>query len=755
MAKMVSNYHLEQQHWALLPFVFGIIIGLSLSTIILIRPSNVVTKVHIDIFSFKEGAVKETQRIKLPRHQDLLVMSEIHAGGYFETETGRPRLLSDVAAMKEAVYYAVIMTDGQSSEMVETLNITWARDIPKARVSYHVPPSLSLKRGEEKLSHSMEMNNVVEVHPTQELREIQVLAYLCEHKINLTKWYYIGYDSAYVRTDELESYLHTLEAIQDQSPYLGKPIKRDSGRVCLPATGTILSYLALTQLCPKLTYCMHGHLDPEYALGECIQKQLPNIQCNKEGHPQNLFLKFDGSKKGPIIDPKNWRALDQALTVYPVVDPKLMYNIHHYVLSRRLNQSQLSVQELKQSMDTMESFLPQLSLKSDNGGEIMSVEDTPSWHLINKNVLMSRDYYSPALQVHPVWKREIDMLVKRSMNYLHSLREAEKVLVFSRIVNAYWRLLPLKGMDYIIDFEAKEEVTSQFHRFRVSLSRSFVPVEISPVQPQVKESKKVAIVLVMSSEHEELFKDFMKQLSQVLDRDERVELIVVTMKSKQQERGNKLDSRLDSIIHPYEARYLRASFKVLHSPYLLSRSHGLSLALRELRPNDVLFLADIYMEFDAAFLERCRHLPLQGQQVYYPILFAMTGGNVSKTDGAVGVSGHVSSELGHWLMDSYKSSCIYAADVLASIQKAGSKGIPKEVDTGSLYNGLRERGYEIVRSTESGLWRKHSEEGSCLLDFVGDKEVKPDKESYEVLRVKTQLSELLFDHEGKHSHNKF
>lgn len=101
---------------------------------------------------------------------------------------------------------------------------------------------------------------------------------------------------------------------------------------------------------------------------------------------------------------------------------------------------------------------------------------------------------------------------------------------------------------------------------------------------------------------------------------------------------------------------------------------------------------------------------------------------------------------------------MYAADVLSSMQKTGGKGIPKEVDTEELLRQLIEKDYEVILSLDAGLWRAKPKESGCELDLVGDEQesckVVHDY-TFKGLRVRTKLSELLFDHEGKQSENKF
>lgn len=736
------------QHWALLPFVVGIIVGVSVSTVILVRPYTEHITNHVYILGGESnGAGPHSLELeeRLSRYEKL--MEELHPTDH--RRTSGPRWLAEEAKMKDPVHYSVIMSESSPTDMVEILRNTWTRDISQSNINYYFPPA-------SEPSNLETFPNAIRLS-ADGLYEIQVLKHVCMEKMNSTKWYFIGYDTAYVKTLELEAYLLTLEAIQDQLPYMGKPVKRDPlGRLCLPGPGSLLSSLALSQLCDRVSNCVDAEekLETDCALGECVSKQLPGVQCNKDlNRPQSSFVRFDSTKKGPIIDPKNKNTLRRAFTVYPVADPKLMYNIHQLVVGSRLNASQHYAQDLKQTVDQMTSLLPhsKYAYSLSTTDVVKSREDIAAWQLINHNRLMEWDSANPARKLPQFWKTELDSLTSTIMGYLASMHDDQQ-LVFSRVVNAYWRLHPLTGMQYIIDFEVKSEVAkgdraaAPLIRFSVHLSRAYSPPELSPVQPQVKASKRVTIAIVMTAGQELELQTFMKRLEKVLNEDQRLDLIVVKMRTAMdRQTSKKSDLSLETILHLYETRYLRASFTLVSSPYMLSRAHGLALVLHEVKPTDILFLSDLYLSFNTLFVDRCRNIPLQGQQVYYPIPFAVES---NTSDGFV-------SQSSHWLVKSHSVACLYAADVLFSTQQAGGKGVPNEVDMKQLYQGLLGMEYEVVRSVDSGLWKRGTKNSVCELDLVGEEQESCSKQSFERLQLSTQLSQMLFDHEGRHSEKKF
>ena len=281
--------HSYRQHWALLPFVAGVLIGLSLSTVFLLQPyaDSPVTNVYIRLPG--EGPLAA-------RNSDLQRLL-----GELQPYSGGVEKLAQEVVMKDPVYYAVIMTDRHSADQLEVLRHTWAGDVPSKRINFFIPAESAgetdpntdhadVPVNDEDL-HYGEINKnsagaVVEL-PGTNLLEIRTLQYICQHKLNDTKWFFVSNDNIYVKSRLLEKFLQPYENLPHMG-YLGKPVKREPiGRICMPGPGTVLSYSVMAALCPRLDACAaavrrsKSGSGTEYVIGECVQKQL-GLQCNKD-----------------------------------------------------------------------------------------------------------------------------------------------------------------------------------------------------------------------------------------------------------------------------------------------------------------------------------------------------------------------------------------------------------------------------------------------------------------------------------------
>lgn len=711
---------------------------------------------------------------RLAQVQRLLEELEPRQPSYHgNQEDNEVQRLSDEVEMKSRVFYSVIVSATVAGQQVKLdnirlLNDTWAGDIKPADIAFFI-------EGEERESmddNQLELHdNVHQLTSSNLATELQVLRYLCQHKLNSSKWFFIANSDLYVKTHSFEEYLTEVDALHYHYGYLGKPIKRDPiGRVCMPGPGSVLSQRTMQEVCSKLEDCEKLEYRTNCVLGECIRRHVPRLQCNKEGRPHEQFVRcYNDAKGGPITEPKYRYIIDRALTIYPVSDPKLMFAIHQLIVAERLNQSQHLLQEIKRSLDQMDDLLPQTNIRAQQDKQETAInrDNVISWKLINSNLLMSEEESSPALKIPAVWKRELDVLMEKAMEYLSSWDD-EASYSFKRIINGYYRVDPHAGIDYIIDFEGKQAPTAQTKddfslpakHFRVTLSRKFDSLEVNPVRLRATgvEEKHITIAVFMTVEHNEKFQNFMEKLKKILLEDQRINLIVMKM-SNNNERALKkstttsvLDSR--SLISQYEREFSHASFTVLESPSLLSRDHGIALVIRELRPNDIVFLADLDLEFDAAFVERCRSIPLQGQQVYFPIFFSkadpslLKAASKNKTTTTCSMCEH----SGHWTVGSNSATCLYAADMLATAQAPGAKGMANSINVEEMYSTLIGKGYEVVKATDRGLRLVYDGERGCS-GMVGEREgVCGDRaagQNYTELYSRIQLSVALFDHEDE------
>ena len=467
---------------------------------------------------------------------------------------------------------------------------------------------------------------------------------------------------------------------------------------------------------------------------------------------------------GSLTEESNHHQLEAALTVSPVTNRKEMYNLHQVVVGRELNKTRHEMWELKWALDRMTELLPHSNPKLQAGYkeqvEVVSIDDIVPWELVNHGTLLSSQENTPTSEVPGSWRAELDVVLEKAMQYLSARSDSEHQ--FRRILNAYWRVEPTVGIHYIIDFETNTlgsgNQAQVVKRHRGTFTRPMNAPEVSP-SPGPSPQVHVTIAVCLTSEHINQLQEFMRRLEAVLKHDQMINLVVIHMRSIeeiQQPRRTTNAINPKSILSLYKTKYQSASFTVVDSPALLSRLTAIAILLRHSRPSELLFIADLNLDFDVSFLERCRTMPIQGQQVYFPILFSLANPSRLASFNHSLLESTISQHSGHWLVGSYSTACVYAADLLSVSTESTGKGIPQFVDLMETYVRFLQKGYEIIRAPDKRLKRVFAER-KCDLDFVGQphEPCAMNGDAYELDYLKTQLSVLLFDHEGENSELKY
>ena len=490
--------------------------------------------------------------------------------------------------------------------------------------------------------------------------------------------------------------------------------------------------------------------------------------------PQELFLKFDPVKRGSITEPGHAELLATALTVHPITEPRIMQRVHRRILQQRLNSTQQQLRRLRAAADRMVQLMP---LSAQPGAmELTSKDDVSPWVLVRRNLVMSEEGSNPAVVLAQTWRNEVQGLAAKAVEHLNAMMDEEEreegeeeeeereELVPRQVRNAYWKLdLDAGAIRYVIDFEAvpKSKVADyleQPKRFKAAFLRWLSPPEVSPVRPVVADTA-VNTVIVLSSDQFPQFQNFVKKFEAVLEHSRRVNLVVVVMRATSERwKLSKASPGMDpkTILSLFANKYPLATFKVIDSPDSLSRSHGIALAVQETLPSEILFLADAYLEIDAGFIERCRNLPLRGQQVFFPVPFTRSDPGGFLAANHTLLDGTISSHTGYWLDQSVGVACMYGSDVLSALSEAAPKGMAHAATTRAVFDRAVEKGYQVVRMPDWSLQRTYANR-SCDLDLVGERSGQCGEglENHDSLHLRTQLSHLFFAHKGEGEASKF
>ena len=274
-------------HWALIPLVAGVILGMAFSSVLLVRPQAAITNVYLQL---PDGGGEDASS----RLQDLKrMLNSLESARHSGVEK-----LAEEVSVKTPVYYAVVMRHRHSSEQLKVLRDTWTRDMARDKVGFFIPveeeEEQAVEDGHEEReeAHYGEIESsdtdpvaVVELQTSHSDFRMDVLAHICRSELNATKWLLLAGDNVYVKPQALETFLQHYENTPSVG-YLGRPASSDGGRgsssrACVDGPGIVLSHSVVAELCSKLESCRGSEGGGDGAVERCMKEQLGR-DCSQE-----------------------------------------------------------------------------------------------------------------------------------------------------------------------------------------------------------------------------------------------------------------------------------------------------------------------------------------------------------------------------------------------------------------------------------------------------------------------------------------
>ena len=253
------------QQWKPFPYLVGLMAGVVLSTLVLVRPdTHYINNVYVMI------SVDADQTIK---------SEKILAEDLMKLEKRAPNLprLSDQTVVKETINYIIV----EHSEMHITRQM-WATNDTKLNI--YVPTDKSALDGTiDIISHSTTVNYFHSDIP--KLAPLVVLWRICKGTLKESHWVFFGPNSTYINILGLKSYLTGFDS--------SKPVwlvgLTPGNKTCFWESGMVFSYGSLKLVCPLISKCItdavasHEVGDP---LVNCVEEAI-GYTCTAQ-HPDNV-----------------------------------------------------------------------------------------------------------------------------------------------------------------------------------------------------------------------------------------------------------------------------------------------------------------------------------------------------------------------------------------------------------------------------------------------------------------------------------
>uniref|UniRef100_A0A7M4EWX9 Hexosyltransferase n=1 Tax=Crocodylus porosus TaxID=8502 RepID=A0A7M4EWX9_CROPO len=466
---------------------------------------------------------------------------------------------------------------------------------------------------------------------------------------------------------------------------------------------------------------------------------------------QQLFHEnYEHNRKGYIQDLHNTK-IHTAITLHPNKRPAYQYRLHNYILSRKISELRYRTIQLHRESALMSKLSNSEINKEDqqlgmmpsfNRFQPRERNEVIEWEFLTGKLLYSMAENQPPRQsISNVLRAALDDTVMQVMEMINENSKSRGRLIdFKEIQYGYRRVDPLHGVEYILDllllykrhkgrkltvpvrrhaylqqlfskpfFREAEELdvrtlVENINSDTQSLSFLSNSLKIFSSFQGTKEmwghyDKKIHILVPLTGRYD-IFLRFMENFEKVcLIPRQNVKLAIILFSSD----SGQDSSKHMELIKEYNNKYPTADITLIPMTGEFSRGLGLETASSQFDNDTLLLFCDVDLIFTPDFLQRCRDNTIQGQQVYYPIIFSQYDPKVTYGGNTPADSSFVfTKKSGFWRDYGFGITCIYKSDLLTvggfdtSIQGWGLEDV-------DLFNKVIISGLKAFRSQEVGV----------------------------------------------------
>ena len=284
--------------------------------------------------------------------------------------------------------------------------------------------------------------------------------------------------------------------------------------------------------------------------------------------------------------------------------------------------------------------------------------DLISWTFFDNSAIYNDENVNMVFWRHTAQHRNLEIQAAIKEATAIASRQFRKNFRMHRLVSGYVRHSPTRGYEYIIDAQFIETCTMCVAR-PVTRRVSFVrPIGGSVPMDDITVSSKVVNIIIPISNVNQRFKEFLQnfEMAFLKEADNSHLLFVVFQEDIQP---------VEVIVHHYRAKYPSARITILQGQGTFSRARALDYGMSSLKDGDLAFFCDVDITVQRTFMNRCRKNTIQGQRVFYPVVFKMYNSNYIYNYERKPNKSYVHRQYGHWFYYSYGMLCIYKSDYRA------------------------------------------------------------------------------------------
>uniref|UniRef100_A0A8C6UFR6 Hexosyltransferase n=1 Tax=Neogobius melanostomus TaxID=47308 RepID=A0A8C6UFR6_9GOBI len=587
----------------------------------------------------------------------------------------------------------------------------------------------------------------------------ETVRHLHQHHASDYDWFFLAQDDTYMQADRLSELVGHLSAGQDL--YMGRAEEfiggEEKARYCHGGYGYLLSRSLLARL----------HVRPDEWLGRCIIDYL-GLSC-VEVHQEMTYRYFELGKNA---DPEREDSppFKNAFTVHPVTEPNLMYRLHKRFSQIELERTYGQIQQLQMQINNLSDLTPE-----GRTGVTWPIGINPpfkprtrfeviNWEYFTEEHIYSCVDSSPKCEIRGADHADVAAVLDIAVERLNERYQPQLRFQKRRLLNGYRRFDPTRGMEYMLDL-ALEAYTQKGHSQvivkRVNLLRPLSAVEIIPM-PYVTEATRVQVILPVTAQDQDYVSNFLDMyVMNTLDTHDNVLLTFLFIYDPfDAQRVSQTDvfAGVKAMIGEVEKRYGDVKIPWISVKTEVPSQVKLMDIISKKHPVDTLFfLASVWTEVNADFLNRCRMNAISNWQVFFPIHFQEYNPAVVYRDQqpSAASSSFASESLrdGHFDRHVFDEACFYNADYMTARTKMAADILDNEelLESMDVYDiFVRYSGLHVFRAVEPALIQKYVRR-VCNPRFSEDIYHRCVLSNLEGLGSRSHLAMALFEQEQANS----
>lgn len=261
-------------------------------------------------------------------------------------------------------------------------------------------------------------------------------------------------------------------------------------------------------------------------------------------------------------------------------------------------------------------------------------------------------------------KADLKDISQQVMGLFNDAQHSQAEWKMDKVVNAYRRIDPLRGEEYILDSYlslAQNPKVREFHRIEVI--KPFGPAQM--LSDDINTNDEVIYFILPISRIGQRFHMFIKHYEKVcLQREEQVYLLIVLFEGTSTE-DKEAAKTIVNLITSLQDNYPKAQMSITRTKAAFSRALGLDIGAKQLTPGSLLFFCDVDVVFSPDFLTRCRKNAVKDEVVYYPIVFSQANPDIVQKYSPKEKSKDlmdINKYTGHWVHYGFGMACMFNVD---------------------------------------------------------------------------------------------